>query len=511
MPQSEFPKALARAAGRCDATLTKNRVMPACSPRSRALHVLTLAVSAYAADVAAVPRELLRVVPADTLAVYWLDGPSKNQAELKPPSSLGTAAFLVDQARDWGLLANLDEDARIRLDVFSAIPMILEYPHALMLFDIHAQPRGEDSHRLETLEAGLVLHTKGDNARIEHRIQHLLKSYTNTEDSTLTPREVKGGMVYLLRDRRAEDWAEVGWGKVGDVYIVTIGVGAMDRILAAIDGSHPRMSDDDWFRRSFDTLAGEDSTFALQVRFDHLPGEDDEALARKVERATRALGVAQSERALWTIVQRDRAVVAKGILRREGRDELQWITGDGLPDEALAKIVPPDAPWYAVIRLDPAAFLRGVAQTYVAARSSGRRAKLLERWKVMEEKSGVNVERDLLSRLRPPLISHGFPEHAFGLPLAWTRVIPIDGDPATFRRDLDKVMQAAADLMPEDEVSRLLHDSDGVWHLHFGLEGPAIAVADRHLVISFSPTALRQNLAYLAAHAKDRPTASPSP
>lgn len=473
----------------------------------RAVGGLAVILLVSAADAVAIPRELLRVIPDDTMAVYWMTGPSKDPAAAQPPSSLGMAGYFIDQAREWGLLASLDEASRIRLDTFSAIPLILEYPHALMLFDIRAQARGADSHRLKTLQAALVLYTKGDTAKIEHRIQHLIKSYTNTDDSTLTPREVKGGTVYTLRDRRAEDWAEVGWGQVGDVYIVTIGVGAMDRILAAIDGSHPRMSDDTWFRQSFDTLSGQDATFALQIRFDHLPGDDDEALARKVERTTRELGVAKSERALWTLVQRDRAVVAKGILRREGRDELQWITGDGLPDEVLAKIVPPDAPWYAVIRIEPAAFLRGVAQTYVAARSTARRTKLLERWKLIEEKSGVNVDRDLLSRLRPPLISHGFPKHAFGLPLAWTRVIAIDGDPATFRRDLDKVMQAAADLMPTDEVSTLRHDPDGVWYLHFGLEGPALAVADHHLVISFSPSALRQNLAYL----RTRTLTNPSP
>jgi hypothetical protein len=61
--------------------------------------------------------------------------------------------------------------------------------------------------------------------------------------------------------------------------------------------------------------------------------------------------------------------------------------------------------------------------------------------------------------------------------------------------------------MPTDEVSTLRHDPDGVWYLHFGLEGPAIAVADRHLVISFSPAALRQNLAYL----RTRTPPGPSP
>lgn len=464
--------------------------------KRRVLGIL-LAICPCAHVASAVPPELLRAVPDDAEVVYWLATPPKAEGQVTPPSTMGMAGLVIDQARDWGFLSQLDEASRIRLDVFSVIPLIHEFDHALMLLDIRATPRAGESHRLKTLQAALVMHTKGDNARIEHRIQHLLKSYTNSEDSTLTRREVKDGGVFLLRDRRAEDWFEVGWGRVGELYIVTVGAGAMDRALAALDGSHPNLSNDAWFRDGFDTLAGPVATFALQIRFDRLPGDDDEALARKVDQAARELGVTQVDRGLWTVVQRDRAIVAKGILRRQGRDELQWITGDALPDDQLAKVVPPQAAWYAVIRLDPAGFLRGVAQTYVAARSPAKRAKLLERWKSIEEKSGVNVERDLLSRLRPPLISHGYPKHAFGLPLAWTRVIPFDGDPAAFRRDLDKVMQAAADMMPQDEVSRLRCDEDGVWHLDFGIEGPALAVIDHHLIISFSPTAVRQNLLYL--------------
>jgi len=456
-----------------------------------------LAFGAVAASVTAVPPPLLRAVPDDTLAVYWLSTPPKPGEPAAAPSSLNLAGLFIDQARDWGLLSGLDETSRIRLDVFSALPLIHEFDYALMLFDIRATPRGHESHRLKTLQAALVMLTKGDNARLERRIQQLLTTYTNSEDSTLTSRKVKDGTVYLLRDRRAADWVEVGWGGVGEFYVVTIGSGAMDHLLTALDGSQPCLFNDAWFHDGFETLDGGDATFALQVRFDRLPGGDDEALARKVERTTRELGVDNVDRGLWTLVQRDRAIVAKGILRKQSRDEIQWITGDGLSDDDLAKVVPPEAGWYAVIRLDPASFLRGVAQTYVAARSPARRAKLLERWNAIQEKSGVNVEGDLLSRLRPPMISHGFPKHAFGLPLAWTRVIPFDGDPATFRRDLDKVMQAAADQMPEDEVSRLRHDPDGVWYLHFGLEGPALAVVDHRLLISFSPAALRQNITFL--------------
>ena len=44
---------------------------------------------------------------------------------------------------------------------------------------------------------------------------------------------------------------------------------------------------------------------------------------------------------------------------------------------------------------------------------------------------------------------------------------------------------------------QLKHDPDGVWYLQAGIYGPALAVTEQWIVISYSPVAVRQNLAYL--------------
>ena len=45
------------------------------------------------------------------------------------------------------------------------------------------------------------------------------------------------------------------------------------------------------------------------------------------------------------------------------------------------------------------------------------------------------------------------------------------------------------------------HDDDGVWYLQYGIYGPALAVLDRWIVISFSPKAVRHNIARLNGRA----------
>jgi hypothetical protein len=49
----------------------------------------------------------------------------------------------------------------------------------------------------------------------------------------------------------------------------------------------------------------------------------------------------------------------------------------------------------------------------------------------------------------------------------------------------------------------LRRDADGIWNLFLGLEGPALGLSDRWLVISFSPAAVRQNLEFLSKSSPD--------
>ena len=69
------------------------------------------------------------------------------------------------------------------------------------------------------------------------------------------------------------------------------------------------------------------------------------------------------------------------------------------------------------------------------------------------------------------------------------------------RDRVNKVLRAVAKQQAGEKGVQLLRTPDDIWHLQYGLAGPALTITDRWLVLSFSPHAVRQNLALISARA----------
>jgi len=95
------------------------------------------------------------------------------------------------------------------------------------------------------------------------------------------------------------------------------------------------------------------------------------------------------------------------------------------------------------------------------------------------------------------VVVHDYPPHALRLPPAWTILAGVDGDSGKLRANLDRLLEVARKELQNGGSMRLRRDDDGVWYLYVGLNGPALAVTDRWLLVSFSPEAVRQNIAFL--------------
>jgi len=475
----------------------------------RALAAAVVAAS-MSASAPAVPLELAQRVPGDAVAAYFVSASKPLSPGGDTFAALRLASFLADQARRVGLLNQLEDTQRTWLDVFTSVSNVLEYPHVVALFDLSTALGSDGRHKLVGLQAALIMQTNGSHAKVEERIQHLLSTYTNTEESTLTPRAIGSTNVFSLRDRRLPDWAVFSWGGLGAYYVLTVGEGAFERVIGESEERSDRsLGADEWFAHAFSRAGGAEAVFALYIAPDHLRNDREASLEHKIRSAGRALGLTGHERALWTAGQRGRVVEAVSVVQREGGDRLHRIAGDPKDEPLVASVVPEQATSYAVIKAEPAAVFHTAAAAYLAARSEVSRRRLEAFWTNVAETTGVSIERDVLAELTGPVVIHNEPRHALRLPLAWTYLFRIKGDADTIRARVDRLLSAAVEA-PEDEGSfRLRHDADGVWYTQFGLTGPALLVTDRWVIVSFSPEAVRRNRDFLAARAMGHPTGLP--
>ena len=456
-----------------------------------------VAVSLHPA--AAGPPELMEVIPSDAVVAYFLPGPDPAPLVDEPRSVLELAAFVADRAREVGLLANVDSSVRYWMDSLASLPEILAHAHAGALLDIQANARTDGGHELAELRAALVVRTHGANEDLEKRIQHLLKTYTNSEQTTLAARTSGAHTAYTLQDRRLPAWAEITWGSVGDYYVVSIGAGSFERMTETLADRSRSLAADPWVVQTASSAGDDEATFICHVRFERLRHHVDLALANKIEAVMRALRLGSVDRALWTFGRKDRAVEVNVALRRDGRNEVRRLVGHQFLGTLDHSPVPKDASGYAAMDGHPRSMFQGVCEAYLAAKSPAAGQSSRAFWRDLQASADVSIDRDLVARLTRPVVIHDFPRHALGLPFARTLLLRVDHEADALRESIDRLMRAARDRLSKTSVIGLERDPDGIWFASFGLAGPALAVTDRWVVISYSPQAVRQNLAFLGA------------
>ena len=501
-------------------TKTKTRLIPA-----------AMIVGALAAQAEAISPHVPQAVPGDCVAAVFIDPPRPDASSGTIRTTLDFATFLADRAQHFGLVSMLPDSVRIWLDALASVSVATKHPVALVLIDIEASPQDKGGHRLAGLRAALIAHTRGDNDTIEQRIRHLLKTYTNSEKSLLTLSEKTKPRRFDLRDQRLPDWASITWGRLGDYYVVAVGVGAFDQIARTLTKSSTSLMKDstnlvksstssrkdstslmkgstslanqDWFRRACSTTEGRDAFLSFYVQFDALRERADAPLAAKIEKVLAALRLTDVRRGLWSVRRDRRALEVVGLVRRNHQDERVPIAGARFLPHGGEEIIPPGATGYTAFRWRPKVALERIGAAYLASKSPSGRRSIRAFWEGVQSQSRVSIPDDIFANLGDTVVIHNYPRHVLGLPLAWTIWIPIKGDAETLRSSLDRLLLFASGKLAESGVIRIKRTPDRTWYLFAGLSGPALAVTDRWLVVSFSPTAVQQNLTLLPQLARD--------
>jgi hypothetical protein len=449
--------------------------------------LITVAGLADVGPILAVPKTLLEAIPDDALAVHVLNWPTEG-AQTAPGISIPMLTGWADQLARMGWLADAGHCARAWVDTFAVIGDLLPFPHAVVLLDYAARPRSDGGHELAGLKAALIVQASGRHDVLERRIQHLLRTYTNSAESSLDVRIVGEQSVHVLTDRRLPDWVVLAWGAVDDLYVVTIGEDVFPRVVRTHRAAGQGRQADTWL----DEVCAKDGSsgprWMLGIRFDRVAAAAaaDSDLRGKIQSVVGALGFGGADRGVWTLSMHQRAVEIRCSLRRGSQTDTQFLNGG-----ASESMIPGDATWYGALDFEPATLVRRLSAAYLAARSPDAAEQSRAFWASVQRESAVNFDRDILARLATPVVVHDHPRHAFRLPLIWTYEFPVRSDPADLRAAVDRIMEYTDRSWASQTSVRLQREESGFWFLQFGIQGPAIGITDEKLFLSFSPHSVR--------------------
>lgn len=456
-----------------------------------------------------------KVIDRDVVALLRLEGKNASVTDIPGRSEapdnglLSRIALLL--SRELGVLLEGHDRLRLWSDLTSGLVSMLRYPLTLAVLDVRVAVRSDGGHELDEIQMALLVETgsaRGDREdMVRQQIQHLLNTYTNVDHTRLVQREQQGRMFYELTDDRLPAWARIGWVDMGAGYIITFGDKAMSRVMDALAARRPNLGTDEWMCEAQRACrrAGPEMTWYVNVdalRQAH-PRETHEGFIERVNAVFRLFRLSGASR-LYGVVSRDGRVVESSLFVRQ-LDENRLIR---IADHAYLKsfgydLIPSEASVFAVVDARFSTLIPDMWEAYVASRGPASSAALRQALADIEKESGVSA-RDLFAKLSDRIIIHDFPQHALRLPVARTILVPLRdssaADRATFRERLDRFMNAAGKRIETGGSAwTLCKDPDGVWFIRFGLEGPAMTVAGRWLVISYSPYAVRENVKRLQA------------
>ncbi len=447
-------------------------------------------------------RELARSIPADAWATLFVVPPAPDPSNEALPGviTLDTAAMILGRARAMGFGAD-DPECALWFDAFASWPMMSKRAFALSLLEASSTKVRGGGNRLAKLEAVLVMHTSKENADIQARIQHLLNTHVNAESGSIEKIHHAGGSIsHRLTDARLDPWVVIEWGSVGEDYVIAIGPTAFDRIFKTRSGDILPLLHDPWFQPAHEQCQGFRARVELTIHIDQVLKRLRPMMDATPEEVAAALGLANVDRALWTIGSAGRAVAAFALFQKANQQELIPICSPK-PGQPSDPRVPERASTFAIVQESPHDLVHRIAATYLACKSESTQSNLRDLWAQIQAEIDLDIDRDLLRQLGPEIVIHDYPQHPLMFPLARTIVLEITGSPTAVRTSVDRLMrrwQAIFRSQHEKFFSlQLKQADDGLWFFQMGLYGPALGVTDRWVVIGYSPVAVRSNIALL--------------
>ncbi|MFQ6048149.1 MAG: hypothetical protein ACE5K7_02165, partial [Phycisphaerae bacterium] len=259
-------------------------------------------------------RSLAASIPADAMVVYFNRPPAdlRDQAQVaaRVASLLVTASVFGVVPSQWQGLT----------DAASCLPLIGARDHAVALLDVSSRQYGPRSYRLEQLKLALLLRTGRHNEQIVAQVRRLLSRYTNRSLARLETIQIGQDRFQRLADSRLPGWAVIAFGPLDDLYVLTLGRGAYQRVLAAHRGRLARLADDAWFDQAHRRTGGPDALVEWMIDWQRIRSRLGQVVQGRPQAVIDQLGFAGVQRGLWSIRMVGPAMAWFGMHRGPGGD-----------------------------------------------------------------------------------------------------------------------------------------------------------------------------------------------
>lgn len=476
-----------------------------------AIPKIALVVSILGSLAYALPPELLDVIPRERLAYVALDQSGDADDSAPASSQPSVIAIGTDILHRFGG-KNINQSAvSTTLDVLSTLTKLESYPFAVVVTDASARRLGADSFRLSNLQAAAIIHTRGHNGPITQHIQDLLTRWTSQDSARISRSELNDSKVFTLIDQNLPDWCVIKWGSVGDFYVVALGERGFNDAVQSIRRAGEHDGDATKIQQWQTILDSRSAHLELQINFDGIRRALSNVVRGRTQSVLDELGFADCSRSMWTVTNRNRAVVCTNLRIIDGKEVVTPISTEAVGVQT--RLIPDAATEYTLFRCGLDDVLKRAASAYVASRRQEVRESMRLHWTAFETESGISLEQDLFNHLDDIILVHNDPPHPLRLPLLSTIVIPIVGDPAMvdrtlialFKRSNRWLKNAFDNNDAKSFIPQFTRDHDNVWYLSFGFAGPAITVADHYIVISHSPLACRHARDFLQSSDTNQP------
>lgn len=482
-------------------------ISPSRTPsRATDIFLAILSVCSAAAPAIAAPQShpVLAAIPADAILVIHGTPPplSRPAAGSQPaaPDALATIAGMLNVA---GLLSG---QGQVFADLAGWLPLFARNEFAVALLDATATAAppsattSQPSLRLDQLQLGVVIRTGGDNREVAAALNGLVSKYTNNELARLAP--VRAGPFdgQSLGDSRLPGWAVWEWAEMHDLFVIAFGAGTLNRMAGAITAPRLSLEQDAWYARAHAACGGPSAWFEIYLNHRQAETRLPEELLQRVRAVRAALDSDAVARDLWAIRTSGRIWSIDRYERTGNLDSAHRFGRDGAAVNGYLRFIPPGARHFAILNAPLRTLVETIPRAILAAQSERGAAAMRRWWKRTEADLGVDIDGEIVDRLGNEVILFDYPPHPLGIPLALTIAVPIR-DSEQVRKAIGAAFDAWERRLSRRGISPLFRASiqktdDGMWYIQAGIVGPATAVTDGFIVISWSPQALREVLPF---------------